>query len=69
MLIAVFTVGSFGIGALLRGSDVIINEVAIVRGAPGTDAATAQSYLGIFSPSRATFQLRVAGRRPARRRR
>ncbi len=61
VLIAVFTVGAFGIGALLRGSDVIINEVAIVRGAPGTDAATAQSYLGIFSPSRATFQLRVPG--------
>ena len=61
VLIAVFTVGSFGIGALLRGSDVIVNEVAIVRGAPGTDAATTQSYIGIFSPSRATYQLRVAG--------
>ena len=61
VLIAVFTVGAFGIGSLLRGSDVIVNEVAIVRGAPGTDAAMAQSYLGIFSPSRATYQLRVAG--------
>ncbi len=61
VLIAVFTVGSFGIGAVLRGSDVIVNEVAIVRGAPGTDAATTQSYIGIFSPSRATYQLRVAG--------
>ncbi len=61
VLIAVFTVGAFGVGALLRGSDVIVNEVAIVRGAPGTDAAVAQSYLGIFSPSRATYQLRVAG--------
>ena len=61
VLIAVFTVGAFGIGALLRGSDVILNEVAIVRGAPGTDAAVAQSYLGIFSPSRATYQLRVPG--------
>ena len=60
-LIVVFTVGSFGIGSLLRGSDVIIHEVAIVRGAPGTGQATVQSYLGIFSPSRATFQLRVPG--------
>jgi hypothetical protein len=60
-LIAVFTVGSFGIGALLRGSDVIVHEVAIVRGAQGTDQATVQSYLGIFSPSRATFQVRVPG--------
>jgi hypothetical protein len=60
-LIAVFTVGSFGIGAVLRGSDVIVHEVGIVRGAPGTDQATVQSYLGIFSPSRATFQVRVPG--------
>ena len=60
-LIAVFTVGAFGIGSLLRGSNVIVHEVAIVRGAPGTDAAVAQSYLGIFSPNRATFQLKVPG--------
>ena len=60
-LIAVFAVGSFGFGALLRGSDVIVHEVAIVRGAPGTDQAVAQSYLGLFSPSRATFQVRVPG--------
>jgi hypothetical protein len=32
-----------------------------VRGAPGTAAATIQSYLGIFSPSRATYQVRVPG--------
>ena len=61
VLIGVFTIGAFGIGALLRGSDVIVHQVAIVRGAPGTDQATAQTYLGIFSPTRATFQLRVDG--------
>lgn len=60
-LIVVFAVGSFGIGGLLRGSNVILNEVSIVRGAPGTDRAVAQSYLGVFSPTRATFQLRVPG--------
>ncbi len=60
-LIVVFTAGSFGIGGLLRGSDVIIHEVGIVRGAPGTTEATIQSYLGIFSPSRATYQVRVPG--------
>ncbi len=60
-LIVVFTVGSFGIGTLLRGSDVIVHEVGIVRGAPGTTDATIQSYLGIFSPSRSTYQVRVPG--------
>ncbi len=60
-LIVVFTVGSFGIGGLLRGSDVIVHEVGIVRGAPGATEATIQSYLGIFSPSRSTYQVRVPG--------
>ena len=60
-LIVVFTAGSFGIGGLLRGSDVIVHEVGIVRGAPASTAATIQSYLGIFSPSRTTYQVRVPG--------
>lgn len=61
ILIAVFSVGAYGFGSLLRGSELIINEVAIVRGAPGTTDGTAQVYLGVFSPSRATYQLRVPG--------
>ncbi|MFL5756948.1 MAG: hypothetical protein ACJ77N_11690 [Chloroflexota bacterium] len=61
VLIVVFTVGAFGFGASLRGSDVIVHEVAIVRGAPGTTVGTVQSYLGVFSPSRATYHLRVPG--------
>jgi hypothetical protein len=60
-LIVVFAAGSFAFGALLRGSDVIVHEVAIVRGGPDTDQAVAQSYLGVFSPSRASFQVRVPG--------
>lgn len=61
VLIAVFTAGSFGIGAAVRGSDVIIHEVAIVRGASGTGDALAQAYLGVFSPTRGTYQLRAPG--------
>lgn len=60
-LIVVFTVGAFGFGSVLRGSDLIVHEVAIVRGAPGTSDAVAQSYLGLFSPSRATYQIEVPG--------
>ena len=61
LLIVVFAVGAYGFGAALRGSNVIINEVAIVRGAPGTTDGTAQVYLGVFSPSRETYQLTVPG--------
>ena len=60
-LILAFAVGAYGIGAALRGSDLIVNEVAIVRGAPGATDGTAQVYLGVFSPSRAVYQVRVPG--------
>jgi hypothetical protein len=60
-LIVVFAVGAYGFGAALRGSELIVNEVAIVRGAPGATDGTAQIYLGVFSPSRGTFQLQVPG--------
>ena len=54
-LIVAFAVAAYGFGSLLRGSEVIVNEVAIVRGAPGATEGTAQAYLGVFSPSRGTY--------------
>lgn len=60
-LIAIFAVGAYGFGSALRGSDIIVNEVAVVRGAPDTTEGSAQVYLGVFSPTRGTYQLAVAG--------
>ena len=60
-LIVVFAVGAYGFGAALRGSSIVVNEVAIVRGAPGTTDGTAQVYLGVFSPTRDVYQVSVAG--------
>ena len=61
VLIAVFAVGAYGFGSALRGSDIIVNEVAIVRGAPDATEGTAQVYLGVFSPTRGTYQVAVPG--------
>jgi hypothetical protein len=60
-LIGVFAVSAYGFGTALRGNDLIVNEVAIVRGAPGATEGIAQVYLGIYSPSRATYQVAVPG--------
>ncbi len=60
-LIAIFAVGAYAFGSALRGSDIIVNEVAIVRGAPDATEGAAQVYLGVFSPTRGTYQLAVAG--------
>ena len=40
---------------------MIVNEVAIVRGAPGATDGTAQVYLGVFSPSRGNYQVACPG--------
>jgi hypothetical protein len=61
-LIVVFAAGAFAYGAYLRGSDILVNEVAIVRGAPGTPEGLAQAYYGIFSPGRGSYQVHVPGR-------
>jgi hypothetical protein len=61
ILIVVFAAGAYTYGAALRGSEVIVNEIAIVRGAPGATEGAAQAYLGVFSPSRSTYQLSVPG--------
>ena len=61
VLIVVFAVGAYGFGAALRGSNLIVNEIAIVRGAPGATDGVAQVYLGLFSPSRGTYQVQVPG--------
>ncbi len=60
-LIVVFAAGAFAYGAFLRGSDILLHEVAIVRGAPGASEGVAQAYYGIFSPNRGTYQVRVPG--------
>lgn len=57
VLVLAFTAASFGYGALLRGTDVVVNEVAIVRGAPDATEATAQVYFGVFSPTRSTYRV------------
>jgi hypothetical protein len=60
-LVVAFTIAAFVYGNTLRGGQVIINELSIVRGAPGTTDGVAQVYVGVFSPSRTTYQLTVPG--------
>ncbi len=61
VLVVGFTVAAFAIGAAVRGTDVIVNQVALVRAAPGTDAAQAQVYLGVFSPTRGSYEVSIPG--------
>jgi hypothetical protein len=59
--ITVFAVAAYGLGTLYKGGEIIVNELAIVTVAPGTDRGHAQVYAGVYSPNRAEFDVRVSG--------
>ncbi|MET0772205.1 MAG: hypothetical protein ABWZ82_03895, partial [Candidatus Limnocylindrales bacterium] len=59
VLVLVFGVGTYVVGMGLKGTDVIVDQLAIVRAAAGTDRGIAQAYVGIFSPNRRTFDVTV----------
>ena len=56
LLVLSFTACSYGIGRAMKGSDVVVNQVAIVRTSPA-GAATVETYAGVFSPERASYDL------------
>ena len=51
-LVVVFAFGSYGLGATLKGSDVIVNQITVVRAAQGTGRGIGQAYIGIYSPTK-----------------
>ncbi|NJN97500.1 MAG: hypothetical protein HC875_27170 [Anaerolineales bacterium] len=50
---------AFGLGFGLRGSDIIINQVSIVELGQSSQPKRAQTYVGIFSPRRQSYDIQV----------
>ncbi|HEX7172923.1 MAG TPA: hypothetical protein VF365_09985 [Candidatus Limnocylindria bacterium] len=59
ILVLAFSAASYGIGLSLKGTQSIVNQIAIVRSTTAGTAATVETYAGVFSPTRATFDLVV----------
>lgn len=60
VLTLLFSIGAYGLGYGLRGNDVIVNQVALIRGIPGGESAYVRGLVGIFSPSRSTYDLSIS---------
>ena len=58
-LVIVFTACSYGIGSSLKGTEIIVNQISLLRIAAGSDTAAVETYAGIFSPERATYDLTI----------
>jgi hypothetical protein len=56
----VFSGMSFGLGYAKRGTDIIINKVAIARAQPDSPAQV-YSFIGLFSPANLSYEIEVEG--------
>ncbi len=58
LLTLTFSAGAFGLGYSLRGADLILNRIAVIELRPD-GAAGVTSYLGLFSPTRRSYEVEV----------
>jgi len=61
VLVIVFSAASYGIGSSMKGSQIIVNQIAMVRSTTDGSAASVSTFAGVFSPTRATYDLTVRG--------
>ena len=58
-LVAVFAVASYALGASIKGTDIVVNELAVVHAAVENDRGVGQVYVGVFSPTRRQYEVQV----------
>jgi hypothetical protein len=60
LITVAFSAGAFGLGYALRGTDLILNKIAVIELQPdGTTGVS--SYVGLFSPARQSYEIEVRG--------
>ncbi len=61
LLIVIFSVGAYLIGYQSKGGALRLTTATLVQSDPGSPVATVDSFVGVFSPNRATYDLRFPG--------
>lgn len=56
----VFSIGAFGLGYALHGTDVFVNKISVVELVPDGQSQVT-SYIGVFSPAQRAYELGVSG--------
>ncbi|MBI1298724.1 hypothetical protein GC175_27635 [bacterium] len=60
LITLIFSGGAFGIGYALRGDDLILNKIALIRPTDG-GITEVTSYMGLFSPAQDSYEIVVDG--------
>jgi hypothetical protein len=58
LITVLFSGGAFGLGYAMRGTDLIVNKIAIVALQPD-GAAHVDTYMGLFSPSQQSYEVEI----------
>jgi hypothetical protein len=58
LITALFSGGAFGVGYAMRGTDLIVNKIAIVALQPN-GVAHVDTYMGLFSPSQQSYEVEI----------
>ncbi|HUG48109.1 MAG TPA: hypothetical protein VMP67_06815 [Candidatus Limnocylindria bacterium] len=62
LTIVAFAVMAYGLGFALKGANIVVNELAVVHGAAGGERGLARVYVGVYSPRREEFEVRIGDR-------
>ncbi len=57
VIVLLFAVGAYTVGYAIRGGQVIVNRLGVIEAELGEQLARGRGYVGIFSPSRANYEL------------
>lgn len=61
-IVLAFSIGAYLIGHSIKGGDLLINEVRVARAAAGAKSAPAHVFIGLYSPRRTRYDLKVRAR-------
>jgi hypothetical protein len=56
-----FSAGAFSLGYAMRGTDLILNKIAVAALQPD-GSANVNTYLGLFSPAQQSYEIEVSGK-------
>jgi hypothetical protein len=59
LTIGIFGIAAYGLGVALKGSTVIVSELAIVEAGMGSPRGEADVHVGVFSPGRSDLTVKV----------
>lgn len=61
VLTLAFSALAYGIGFQLRGNDIIVNQISVIRVGEDGKTTETRTYAGIFSPRRQAYDIQVEG--------